>query len=57
LSDRLGKKWFVVGGALIGVAGSVISGSAKSIHHVIGGNILTGFANAGCVSSLVSNID
>jgi hypothetical protein len=46
----LGKKWFVVGGALIGVAGSVVSGSAHEITHIIGGNILTGIANAGCVS-------
>ena len=50
LSDRLGKKWFLVGGALLGVVGSMISGSAHKITDVIGGNILTGVANAGCVS-------
>ena len=50
LGDRLGKKWFLVGGALLGVVGSVISGSAHKITDVIGGNILTGVANAGCVS-------
>lgn len=50
LGDRLGKKWFLVGGALLGVVGSCISGSAHKITDVIGGNILTGIANAGCVS-------
>jgi MFS family permease len=49
LGDRVGKKWFLVGGALLGVVGSVISGSAHKITDVIGGNILTGVANAGCV--------
>ncbi|CZR68468.1 related to potential drug facilitator PEP5 [Phialocephala subalpina] len=52
LGDRLGKKWFLVCGALLGVVGSVISGSAKEITHIIGGNILTGIANAGCIVSI-----
>ncbi|KAH7420217.1 major facilitator superfamily permease [Cadophora sp. MPI-SDFR-AT-0126] len=52
LSDRLGKKWFLVGGALLGVVGSVISGSAHKITTIIGGNILTGIANAGCIVSI-----
>jgi hypothetical protein len=46
----LGKKWFLVCGALLGVVGSVVSGSAHKITDIIGGNILTGIANAGCVS-------
>ncbi|KUJ21469.1 MFS general substrate transporter [Mollisia scopiformis] len=52
LGDRLGKKWFLVCGALLGVVGSVISGSADQITHIIGGNILTGIANAGCIVSI-----
>ena len=52
LSDRLGKKWFIVGGCLIGIVGSCISGSATTIQRIIGGNIMTGIANAGCVSIL-----
>ncbi|KAF8851996.1 MFS general substrate transporter [Acephala macrosclerotiorum] len=52
LSDRLGKKWFLVGGALLGVVSSVISGSANRITHIFGGNILTGIANAGCIVSI-----
>jgi len=54
LSDRVGKKWFLVGGALIGVVGSMISGSAHTIQQIIGGNILSGAANAGCIVSISS---
>ncbi|KAG9495621.1 hypothetical protein J7337_012175 [Fusarium musae] len=49
LSDRFGKKWFIVVASVIGIIGSVISGSAKSITTIIIGNILTGLANAGCI--------
>ncbi|KAG8412656.1 hypothetical protein J3459_013901 [Metarhizium acridum] len=52
LGDRLGKKWFLVGGALLGVVGSTISGSANRIAAIVGGNILTGIANAGCIVSI-----
>jgi MFS family permease len=44
LADRLGKKWFIVGGCALGVAGSFISSSATDIYTIIGGNILTGIA-------------
>jgi len=44
LSDRLGKKWFIVGGCALGVAGSFISSSATSVSRIIGGNGLTGIA-------------
>lgn len=50
LSDRFGKKWFIVIASIIGIVGSVVSGSAQSITTIIIGNILTGLANAGCVS-------
>ncbi|KAJ9415798.1 major facilitator superfamily domain-containing protein [Fusarium oxysporum] len=49
LSDRFGKKWFIVIASIIGIVGSVVSGSAKSITTIIIGNILTGLANAGCI--------
>ena len=49
LGDRLGKKWFVVGGAALGIVGTCISGSAHSIDRIIAGQILTGIATAGCV--------
>ncbi|KAJ5728877.1 uncharacterized protein N7483_003385 [Penicillium malachiteum] len=49
LSDRLGKKWFIVIGSLIGVIGSVVSGSANHTAVIVAGNALTGLANAGCI--------
>lgn len=44
LTDRLGKKWFIVVGCALGVAGSFISSSATSVYTIIGGNCLTGIA-------------
>jgi len=55
LADRLGKKWIVVGGCALGVAGSFISSSAKDVHTIVGGNILVGIANAGCIVSIAAN--
>lgn len=49
LSDRFGKKWFIVMASVLGVVGSIVSGSAQRTPVVIVGNILTGMANAGCV--------
>lgn len=56
MSDRLGKKWFIVLPAAIGVVGGVIAGSAKETTTIIGGQVLTGLANAGCVSTLYKDI-
>ncbi|KAI5194254.1 hypothetical protein E4T38_09625 [Aureobasidium subglaciale] len=55
LTDRMGKKWFIVGGCAIGVVGSFISSSATQVYTIIGGNILTGIANAGCIVSIAAN--
>ncbi|KAI4723378.1 hypothetical protein E4T48_00572 [Aureobasidium sp. EXF-10727] len=55
LTDRLGKKWFIVGGCAFGVVGSFVSSSATSVYRIIGGNILTGIANAGCIVSIAAN--
>ncbi|TGO12462.1 hypothetical protein BTUL_0088g00390 [Botrytis tulipae] len=41
LNDRVGKKWFMVCGAILGLIGSII-----------GGNILNGAANPGCIVSI-----
>ncbi|KAF3761988.1 MFS general substrate transporter [Cryphonectria parasitica EP155] len=49
LSDRFGKKWFIVSAAAIGVVGAVVAGSAKSTMTIIAGQVLTGLANAGCI--------
>lgn len=55
LADRVGKKWFIVGGCLLGVAGSFISSAASSVYILIAGNILVGIANAGCIVSIAAN--
>lgn len=49
LSDRFGKKWFIVTAATVGFAGSCVSASAHRTTTVIIGNIFTGLANAGCI--------
>lgn len=56
LSDRFGKRWFIIVATVFGVVGSCISGSAQKTTVVIGGNILTGLANAGCVRRRSSRI-
>ena len=55
LSDRLGKKWFIIGGCVLGILGSCTSASAHTIAQIIGGNITTGIANAGCIVSISAN--
>lgn len=41
-SDRYGKKWFVMGGALFGMVGAIVSGTAKNVETVIGGQAIGG---------------
>ncbi|KAK5702311.1 hypothetical protein LTR17_022425 [Elasticomyces elasticus] len=55
LADRFGKKWFIVGGCAVGMAGSFVSSSATSPYTLIGGNILVGVGNAGCIVSIAAN--
>ncbi|KAG8156286.1 hypothetical protein KVR01_013821 [Diaporthe batatas] len=49
LGDRFGKRWIIIVAAIFGVVGSCISGSAQKTTTIIGGNVLTGLANAGCI--------
>lgn len=55
LSDRFGKKWFILAGCLFGVLGTCIAGSANTITGIIGGNVLVGISNAGCIVSMAAN--
>lgn len=41
-SDRYGKKWFIMGGALFGMVGAIVSGTAKNVETVIGGQAMGG---------------
>lgn len=54
MSDKFGKKWFIVLPALIGVVDAVIAGSSKHATILIAGQALAGLANAGCVSPRAS---
>jgi len=49
LSDRFGKKVFIVPCAVIGLVGSIVSATSHHTYQVIIGNIFTGIANAGCI--------
>ncbi|KAK5034817.1 hypothetical protein LTR13_005999 [Exophiala sideris] len=55
LGDRLGKKWFMVGGAAIGVVGACIAGTAHTAQRIVAGQVLSGVANAGCIVSVAAS--
>ncbi|KAF2403745.1 MFS general substrate transporter [Trichodelitschia bisporula] len=46
LSDIFGRRWFFIGGGIIGVVGSIVCATAKSVPVLIGGNVLLGVASA-----------
>ena len=51
LSDRIGKKWTVLGGCALGIVGTAVSGRASTIGQIIAGQVLTGIADAGCLTA------
>lgn len=42
LSDILGRRYFLLGGMLLSVVGSIVCATAKNVNVVIGGSVLTG---------------
>jgi MFS family permease len=42
ISDHLGRKGLLLGGMLLGIAGTLITSRAKNINMVIGGQVLSG---------------
>jgi len=46
LSDILGRRWFFLGGNILGLIGAIISGTAHRISVLIGGSALLGIAGA-----------
>jgi MFS family permease len=46
LSDLLGRRWFFVGGNAIGLIGTIVGATAKTVPTLIGANCLTGVAAA-----------
>jgi MFS family permease len=53
LSDRFGKKWFIVAGCASGLIGSVVSGTAHKTTVVIGGQALNGLGGSLVVSMAI----
>lgn len=47
-TDRLGRRWFLVGGNLICVVGHIVVGTAKNPSSVIAGMAIAGFGGANC---------
>jgi MFS family permease len=50
LGDIVGRRYFMIGGQLLGIIGSIICAKATSINMVIGGTVLS--ACAGAVQTL-----
>lgn len=50
LSDILGRRYFLLGGTLLSVVGSIVCALAKDVNTVIGGSVLTG---TGAAASLL----
>ncbi|KAF2474847.1 fungal trichothecene efflux pump [Lindgomyces ingoldianus] len=46
LSDIFGRRWFMIAGAVMGIVGSIICGTAKNIDTILGGTVLIGLAGA-----------
>ncbi|KAL2212630.1 MFS general substrate transporter [Sarocladium strictum] len=46
LSDIFGRRYFFIGGGIIGVVGSVVCATAQTIPVLIGGNVLLGICSA-----------
>ncbi|KAK4565373.1 hypothetical protein LTR86_003990 [Recurvomyces mirabilis] len=46
LSDIFGRRWFFIAGAVVGVVGTILCATAKSINMLIVANAICGFANA-----------
>ncbi|KAH7088006.1 fungal trichothecene efflux pump [Paraphoma chrysanthemicola] len=44
VTDLCGRRYFIIGGNAVGVIGTIISATAKSIPILIGGNVLMGLA-------------
>lgn len=50
LSDIFGRRWFMIGGGILGIIGSLMNATAKDINTVLGGTVFIGLAGAVQVS-------
>ena len=46
LGDVLGRRYFLIGGQVLGLIGAAVCATAKTIPTVIGGTVLTGMAGS-----------
>ncbi|KEF58693.1 uncharacterized protein A1O9_06619 [Exophiala aquamarina CBS 119918] len=46
LSDILGRRYFIIGGQILGVIGSIVCATGNSINVLIGGSVMTGIGGA-----------
>lgn len=46
LSDIFGRRWFMIGGGVLGIIGSLINATAKDINTILGGTVFIGLAGA-----------
>lgn len=50
LSDIFGRRYFFIGGALLGLVGSIIAATAQKVDVLIGANVFIGFAASSQIS-------
>jgi MFS family permease len=46
LSDIFGRRWFMIGGSILGIIGSIINATAGDINTILGGTVFIGLAGA-----------
>jgi MFS family permease len=44
LSDKFGRRWFMIGASLIGLVGGAIACTAQNMNTLIGANVLLGLS-------------
>lgn len=50
LSDIFGRRWFFIGGASLGLIGSIVAATARDINQLIGATVLIGLAASSQIS-------
>ncbi|KAF2178609.1 fungal trichothecene efflux pump [Zopfia rhizophila CBS 207.26] len=46
LSDIFGRRWFMIGGSILGIIGSIICATSQNIDTILGGTVFIGLAGA-----------
>ncbi len=56
-SDRYGKKWFLVIGAIIGLVGAVIAGKAKNLNIIVVGQAIGGLGSSMAIVTVPAGME